>query len=107
MKSNEMATQTDSLMPGKLVWSVQMHPVYDAIAEVRLTTDGLYQIYHHYGEGSIPWADDVAAPTPVLELAIATVKGYQKAFVSDLGRTAAPGAAGFYQSASGAHMSLN
>ncbi len=107
MNSNEMASLTDSLMPGKLVWSVQMHPVYDAVAEVRLMADGLYQIWHHYGEGSIPWADDVAPPTGQLEQAIATVQGYQKAFASNLGHTAAPPVVNFNQSASGTHMSLN
>ncbi|PNE59625.1 hypothetical protein A8H39_00305 [Paraburkholderia fungorum] len=107
MKSNQMASQTDSLMPGTIVWSVQMHPIYDAIAEVRLMADGLYQIWHHYGEGSIPWADDVAAPTPRLEHAIATVKGYQKAFASNLGPTVATRAGSFHRSASGTHMSLN
>ncbi len=107
MKSNEMASLTDSLMPGKLVWSVLMHPVYDAVAEVRLMADGLYQIWHHYGEGSIPWADDVAAPTAQLEQAIAIVKGYQKAFASNLGHTPAPHAVTFNQSSIGMHMSLN
>jgi hypothetical protein len=107
MKSNEVASQTDSLMPGKLVWSVQMHPVYDAVAEVRLMADGLYQIWHHYGEGSIPWADDVAAPTARPEQAIAIVKGYQKAIASNLGQTAPAHAVSFNQSASGTHMSLN
>jgi hypothetical protein len=107
MKCNEMPSQTDSLMPGKHVLSVQMHPVYDAIAEVRQLADGLFQIWHHYGEGSIPWADDVAAPTAQLDQAIATVAGYQKAFDSNLGHTAAAHAASFNKSAISVHLSLN
>lgn len=106
MKSNELISVTDSLMPGQQIWSVKMHPVYDAIAEVRLVAD-LYYVYHHYGEGSIPWADEVATPTPRLEEAIATVKDYQKAFVSNLEQPAAARAASFNQSVSGTHMSLN
>ncbi len=75
-----MATQLDNAMRGKQVWSVRMHPIYDAIAEVRLMANGLYQIWHHYGEGSIPWADETATPTPQLNQAVATVKDYQRAF---------------------------
>lgn len=107
MNSDEMVSQTDCLMPGKLVWSVQMHPVYDAVAEVRLMSDGLYQIWHHYGEGSIPWADDLAAPTALLEQAIATLKGYQKAFTSNLGETSVTNPAGFTRPSTGTHISIN
>ncbi|KAF7956307.1 hypothetical protein AWV80_38580 [Cupriavidus sp. UYMU48A] len=72
-----------------------MHPVYDATAEVRLMDNDLYQIWHHYGEGSIPWADEIAVPTPCLEQAVATVRDYQGAFISGerkatVARTARP-----------------
>jgi hypothetical protein len=82
MKNNEVSTQFDSVMPGTFVLSVQMHPAYDATAEVRLMANGMYQIWHHYGAGSIPWADEIAAPTPRLEQAVAIVRDYQGAFTS-------------------------
>ena len=107
MNSNEIVSLTDSLMPGKLAWSVHMHPVYDAVAEVRLMSDGLYQIWHHYGDGSLPWADDLAAPTARLEHAIATVRGYQKAFASNLGETPLTKSAAFNRPTTSNHMSLN
>ena len=86
MNHNEMAAQFDDVMRGKRVWSVQMHPIYDAIAEVRVMANGLYQIWHHYGEGSIPWADEIAAPTPRLEQAVAIVKDYQRTFTEKQGK---------------------
>ncbi|VVE16532.1 MULTISPECIES: hypothetical protein [Pandoraea] len=107
MKSNEKAALTASLISGNLVWSVQMHPIYDAVAEVRLMGDGRYQIWHHYGEGSIAWADDIAAPTARLDQAIEIVKGYQKVFACNLGHAAAARAESINQSAGGMRMSLN
>lgn len=89
MNSKKMVAQFDAVMCGKRVWSVKMHPTYDAIAEVRLMDDGFYRIWHHYGEGSIPWADEIAAPTPQLEQAVEIVKGYQRAFTDKQGK---PGA---------------
>lgn len=101
MNNNAVSTQFDSVMLGKLVWSVQMHPVYDAIAEIRLMANGMYQIWHHYGEGSIPWADETAAPTPRLEQAVATVRDYQGAFTSNQGKATVA------RAARRMHMSLN
>ncbi|HJP69110.1 MAG TPA: hypothetical protein VJ846_09430 [Sphingomicrobium sp.] len=97
MNNNEIATQFDSVMHGVRVWSERMHPVYDAIAEVRLMPNGLYQIFHHYGEGSIPWADEIAAPSPGLEQSVAIVRGYQRAFSDKLGKHKVAGAPGRMQ----------
>lgn len=83
MTRNSVATPTDSLMPGTCVWAVRMHPLYDAVCEVREVSSGRFELYHHYGEGSIPWRDDTASPALRKEDAIETVRTYQKAFLGN------------------------
>lgn len=68
---------------GVCLWSARVHPVYESVAEVRLMPDGTFQIWHHYGEGSIPWADEVTPAQQSLQDAIEVVHGYQRAISGD------------------------
>lgn len=83
MNSNYVGSSAGSPAPGSVILSVKMHPVYEAIAEVRLMENGLYRIFHHYGDGSIPWPDEVAEPTNLLDEAIETIRGYHRVFTSN------------------------
>jgi len=67
---------------GICVWSELLHPVYDLVLSVREMPNGSFQVWHHYGEGSIPWADETAPAQPTLADAISIVREYQRAISS-------------------------
>lgn len=66
---------------GLVVFSEQMHPIYDAVAEIRLMPDGKYQIWHHYGDVEFAWADETSRPTLDKEEALDQVRAYQRVFI--------------------------
>ncbi|WP_321935529.1 hypothetical protein [Paraburkholderia sp. J8-2] len=79
----QFKSQESSAVPpsGRVVFSQKMHPIYDAVAEVRLMPDLRYQIFHHHGDDSFAWVDETAQPTCDLEAAIDQVHAYQRVFV--------------------------
>ncbi|MFP3637525.1 hypothetical protein [Paraburkholderia sp. SIMBA_054] len=62
---------------GKVVWSELMHPVYEQVVEIRLMPNRRLALWHHYGEPTMAWQDEVAPEFLSLETAIAQVRLYQ------------------------------
>lgn len=65
---------------GLPVFSERMHPVYDALVEVRRMPSNTFAIWHSHGADSHSWKDEYSPEYDSAELAIGRVRQYQAAF---------------------------
>jgi hypothetical protein len=67
---------------GVTVWSELMHPVYEAVAEVREMPNGMFAIWHHHGDALMAWQDEVAPLFHAKDDAVNRVRAYQRVFAA-------------------------
>jgi hypothetical protein len=68
------------MQQGKTVWSELMHPVYEAVAEVREMPNRIFAIWHHHGDPLMAWPDEDARHFVSLDDAVAIVRDYQSRY---------------------------